>query len=333
MSSELRPRMTVARATISGLASGCAMSDHHFVVEVPALDEPVLVVMLTGWIDASGAAAAAMSGAGEGVRRRPSLVAFDDDTYIDYRARRPMLELRDGVNTRLVWSVARDARRPRRRRPRRAAAQRSRAGHGVAPLRRHDRRPRRAARRRHAWRRSAPTRSPRRTPGRRTSRRRRRRPTCWPSCRSAPAPSTCPAGMAAALEQSVHERGIPALGIWAQVPHYVSSMSYPAASVALLEGLATATGDQRQRQRAAPRVGPPAGAPRPARRRQRRAPGDGRAVRAALRRRRGGRDGGGRARPTTRRPHDGAEVGEIELRSGDELAAEVERFLRDQGKS
>ena len=32
-------------------------------------------------------------------------------------------------------------------------------------------------------------------------------------------------------------------------------------------------------------------------------------------------------------PHDGAEVGEIELRSGDELAAEVERFLRDQGKS
>ena len=51
-----------------------------------------------------------------------------------------------------------------------------------------------------------------------------------------------PAGMAAALEQTVHERGIPAVGIWAQVPHYVASMSYPAASVALLDGLATATG-------------------------------------------------------------------------------------------
>ena len=34
-----------------------------------------------------------------------SLVTFDDDTYIDYRARRPMLELRDGVSTRLVWSA------------------------------------------------------------------------------------------------------------------------------------------------------------------------------------------------------------------------------------
>ena len=51
-----------------------------------------------------------------------------------------------------------------------------------------------------------------------------------------------PAGMAAALEQTVHERGIPAVGIWAQVPHYVASMSYPAASVALLEGLATPPG-------------------------------------------------------------------------------------------
>ena len=51
-----------------------------------------------------------------------------------------------------------------------------------------------------------------------------------------------PAGMSAALELALHERGIPTLGIWAQVPHYVASMSYPAASAALLDGLATATG-------------------------------------------------------------------------------------------
>ena len=44
--------------------------------------------------------------------------------------------------------------------------------------------------------------------------------------------------MAAALEQTMHDRGIPALGIWAQVPHYVASMSFPAASVALLDALA-----------------------------------------------------------------------------------------------
>ena len=40
----------------------------------------------------------------------------------------------------------------------------------------------------------------------------------------------------------VHGRGIPALGIWAQVPHYVSGMSYPAASAALIEGLHDASG-------------------------------------------------------------------------------------------
>ena len=51
-----------------------------------------------------------------------------------------------------------------------------------------------------------------------------------------------PAGVAASLEVELHERGIPALGIWAQVPHYISSMSYPAASAALLDGLREATG-------------------------------------------------------------------------------------------
>ncbi len=30
---------------------------------------------------------------------------------------------------------------------------------------------------------------------------------------------------------------MPALGLWAQVPHYVSAMSYPAATLALLTGL------------------------------------------------------------------------------------------------
>src|SRR3990170_3514862 len=79
------------------------MTDHRFVTDVPELDEPVLVVMLTGWIDASGAAAGAMSALVEATDARP-LVAFDDDLYIDYRARRPLLELRDGVNHRMVWA-------------------------------------------------------------------------------------------------------------------------------------------------------------------------------------------------------------------------------------
>src|SRR4051794_30681935 len=81
--------------------------------ELPMLDEPVMVVMLTGWIDASAAAAAAMATVQEewSVRR---LATFDGDTFIDYRARRPTMELREGVNERLVWAdiemhVGRDA--------------------------------------------------------------------------------------------------------------------------------------------------------------------------------------------------------------------------------
>jgi predicted ATP-grasp superfamily ATP-dependent carboligase len=34
------------------------------------------------------------------------------------------------------------------------------------------------------------------------------------------------------------EANIPAVGLWARVPHYVAGMPYPAASAALLDGLA-----------------------------------------------------------------------------------------------
>ena len=46
------------------------------------------------------------------------------------------------------------------------------------------------------------------------------------------------AAIAATLEVAMHDRHIPAVGVWAQVPHYVATMAYPAASVALLDGLA-----------------------------------------------------------------------------------------------
>jgi hypothetical protein len=46
-----------------------------------------------------------------------------------------------------------------------------------------------------------------------------------------------PAGMGAVLEHAFTDKGVPSLGIWAQVPHYVSAMSYPAATLALLVGL------------------------------------------------------------------------------------------------
>jgi hypothetical protein len=70
--------------------------------DLPKLDRPVLVVSLNGWIDASGAAAAAAM-AVESACTTELLATFDGDTFIDYRARRPTMELRDGVNSRLDW--------------------------------------------------------------------------------------------------------------------------------------------------------------------------------------------------------------------------------------
>ena len=298
------------------------MTDHHFVVEPPELDEPVLVVMLSGWIDASGAAAAAMTTLDKECAAS-ALVAFDDDTYIDYRARRPMLELRDGVSTRLVWST------PELKAGRDANGRDVLLLSGPEPDM--------------AWHRFAATVAdlaqqlavtkmaalgayPFAAPHTR------------PPHLSATSPSAeviaglpfrtssvdVPAGMAAALEHALAGRDIPALGIWSQVPHYVATMSYPAASVALLEGLTLATGitvDGAELRRE-----------------------------AVLQRERldqlvEGNDEHRAMVAQFERMYDAAEqeaersagadqsAGGLELRSGDELAAEVERFLRDQGKS
>src|SRR5690606_27240312 len=69
-----------------------------------------------------------------------------------------------------------------------------------------------------------------------------------------------PSGVQGMIERRAALRGLPALGLWVQVPHYVAAMPYPAASLALLEtanriaGLALPTGDladqaQRSRER------------------------------------------------------------------------------------
>jgi predicted ATP-grasp superfamily ATP-dependent carboligase len=51
-----------------------------------------------------------------------------------------------------------------------------------------------------------------------------------------------PAGITSLLEQEAHLRGLTALTLWAQVPHYAASMTYPGASLALLDGLRSITG-------------------------------------------------------------------------------------------
>jgi predicted ATP-grasp superfamily ATP-dependent carboligase len=53
-----------------------------------------------------------------------------------------------------------------------------------------------------------------------------------------PATIEVPAGTQGALEYAFGHAGIPAVGLWARVPHYASALPYPAAAAALLDRLA-----------------------------------------------------------------------------------------------
>jgi hypothetical protein len=125
-----------------------------------------------------------------------------------------------------------------------------------------------------------------------------------------------PAGVAAALEREMHEREIPSLGVWAQVPHYVAAMSYPAASVALLDGLREVTGVVIDGAvlRSEVQV-------------------QGRRLDGMI----GGNDEHAKMIAQLEESYDAADdvvdpaAGpSLEMRSGDELAAELEQFLREQ---
>lgn len=212
----------------------------RWLAPVSSLVDPVLVVMLTGWIDAGGAARAAADALEDDIAASP-VAEFDDDVYIDFRARRPVMELRDGLNSVLNWEritlclgrdqTGRDVLLLTGPEPDMAwhrftrvvgemAAElgvRQMAHLGAYPF---------------ATPHTRPARLSVSTPSQDVLMR-------VPFLRSS---IDVPAGAAAALEHDLHERGIPAMGIWAQVPHYISSMSYPAASVALLDGLRDATG-------------------------------------------------------------------------------------------
>jgi len=213
---------------------------YEWLVDDAMLHEPVLLVMLTGWIDAAGAAAAAAETVVQECATTP-IVRFDDDTFIDYRARRPVMELRDGVNTDLVWSTTE------------LRAGRSTSGRDVLVLvgpepdmawRRFGRAIAEISTNLGVTKMVAFGAYPFATPHTRGSRLSCTSPSTDVLASVTFARSTVdvPAGMASALEHALHAQRIPALGIWVQVPHYVAGLPYPAASVALLDGFAEFTG-------------------------------------------------------------------------------------------
>lgn len=201
--------------------------------DVPDLTAPVVVAAIEGWVDAgvAGTTAAAQL-ADEG----PVVVTFDSDAIYDYRARRPTLDIVDGRPRKLDWPMLT-----------------MRAAHigdrdllilsGPEP----DYRWQELA--------AAVMEAAKRLGG-----------SSWVSLGAIPAavPHTrpvpilatasaagllpgdvrqgpdgllrVPAACLSVLEHAAAEAGLPAVGLFAQVPHYVNA-TYPAASIALLSAL------------------------------------------------------------------------------------------------
>jgi hypothetical protein len=282
------------------------------------LTNPVLICYLDGWIDAGYGAQAAMGSLKQQIRTH-RLASFNIDELIDFRARRPAMRLVNGINTGLGW--------PRLQ----LRHGKDRLGADVLVL-------------------TGPEPDFR-----------------WQSFTAAimelvdklgvrmlvnlgafpaPVPHTrpvslgstattqdlaerigyldaafeIPAGLCAALERAFADRNLPAVGIWGRVPHYVSQMLYPAASAAVLDGVARVTGlviDTDELKQQAKLVSEQIDglvANNPEHHdmvRQLEAQIDSNAL------------GGGAGRMVS-------PVDESQLLSGDELAAELEKYLRDQ---
>lgn len=206
----------------------------------PKLERPVLVVCLEGWIDAGQASASAVAALRNALSYE--LVAtFDSDELIDHRARRPVLRIRNGVDTELRWPELR------------LEAGTDAAGHGSLLLSgpEPDMRWHRfiaevvglAARLGvstvvglGAFPAPVPHTRPIRLAGTSTD------ADVAGRVGFIPATIDVPAGAQGALEFAFGQAGVPAVGLWARVPHYAAALPYPAATAALLDELGRLTG-------------------------------------------------------------------------------------------
>ena len=206
----------------------------------PVLEAPVLVVGMEGWIDAGLGAAAAIA-AVLTQADTDLLATFDADRLLDQRARRPVVRIENGVNTGLTWPEIQ------------VRVGKDRLGSdtlflvGPEPD--------------VHWR--AFTSSvvalatelnvrlvvglgafPAPVPHTRPTRLAATATTAELAAEVGFVSGTIevPAGIAAALERGFADAGTPTVGLWARVPHYAAAMPFPAASVALIEGLAKVAG-------------------------------------------------------------------------------------------
>lgn len=216
------------------------MNELYVFEQDPGLVDPPLLIGLDGWIDAGIGAGGAIATILD--RHTTSVVAtFDTDRLLDHRARRPTMLLSDGVIEDLRW--------PRIE----LRAGTDLAGNGMLLLV--------GAEPDHFWHSftdavvdlalelgvrmivglgAYPAPVPHTRPV---------QLSCTASSEELASrigflrgSLEVPAGVQAAIEQHAHSVGIPSVGAWAQVPHYTAAMAYPAASLALIEAAAELTG-------------------------------------------------------------------------------------------
>ncbi|MEQ1785468.1 MAG: PAC2 family protein [Acidimicrobiales bacterium] len=208
------------------------MTSLYSMVEQPDLDAPVLVMVLKGWIDAGLGADGAADVLIDQLDRH-TVARFDADALLDWRARRPTMRLVDGINTQLTWEETE------------LSWSKDQSGNDVLLLLGNEPD--------HAWLAFSEQIVDLATDlGTRMVVGLGAYPTPAPHTRapllaaSASSPELAqgllqnsvevPSGVQGMIERRAALRGLPAIGLWAQVPHYVAAMPYPAASLALLQG-------------------------------------------------------------------------------------------------
>lgn len=207
------------------------MASLYSMVEQPDLESPVLIVALKGWIDAGLGAAGAVDTLTDELELH-TIARFDADALLDWRARRPIMRLVDGVNAQITWEETE------------LSWARDQSGNDLLLLLGNEPD--------HAW----LTFSEQVVDlaldlGTRLILGVGAYPTPVPHTRTPLVAASAssdelarglvrntvevPSGVQGLIERRAALRGLPALGLWVQVPHYVATMPYPAASLALLE--------------------------------------------------------------------------------------------------
>jgi len=216
------------------------MASLHELLNQPALEEPLLILGLGGWIDAGGGAQAAIEELRSHLSFEP-VATFDADLLLDHRSNRPLMSLKDGRHQGLQWPTiellsATDER-----------------GDDILLLA--------GAEPDHLWQSFAADvvelgvefgvrlvlslgAYPAPVPHTRPTELSATATTDELAAQigSLDASIDVPAGIHGVIEWEFGERNIPASGLWARVPHYAAAMPYPAAARALLDGLGNVGG-------------------------------------------------------------------------------------------